>query len=128
MADLHSFEDQAALYVLDGLNCVEREEFKTRLAESAELRALVQELEEGTVALAMAAPRRQPPGGVWKHIERGLSEHPQQSGVLPRSWFAWRRSGWAAAAACLVGWVSYAVWMNRPHTAVLPLVAPNEAY
>jgi len=44
--------------VLGGLTEEERGEFEARLAESAGLRALVRELEEGAVAVAMASPQR----------------------------------------------------------------------
>ena len=61
MPDLHSPENEAARYVLGELTAAERREFETRLAQSAELRVLVRELEEGAVALSMVSPRRRPP-------------------------------------------------------------------
>ncbi len=54
MPDLPSPEDDAALYVLNGLSAGERRDFESRLAQSADLHALVRELEEGTTALALA--------------------------------------------------------------------------
>ena len=57
MPELHSWEDEAARYLLGELGNVERADFEERLAGSPELRALVRELEEGAVALSMTSPR-----------------------------------------------------------------------
>lgn len=112
MPDLHSWEDEAARYLLGELSNVQRAEFEARLASSPELRALIRELEEGAVALSMTSPRQLPPPETWQRIEKGIA-----SGMrvvrLPASWIGWCRSGWAAAAACLIGWILYAFWVNR---------------
>lgn len=112
MPDLYSPEDEAALYVLGELTAAERREFETRLAQSAELRALVRELEEGAVALSMASPRRRPPREAWTRIEKAVTG--ETKAVFPVFWIGWWRHGWAAAAACLVGWLLYALWPHRP--------------
>jgi len=104
MADLYSPEDEAALYVLGELSGAERREFEGRLALSAELCALVRELEEGTVALSMASPQRRPPGEVWLRIEQEVAGTKRRKIVIPAFWIGWWRNGWGAAAACLAGW------------------------
>ena len=112
MPDRCSHEEEAALYVLGGLTAVERSEFNGRLAESAELRGLVRELEEGTMALALAAPGKQPPAQVWTRIEKALAEENGAKKVIPAFWAGWWRSGWPVAA-CLMGWLFYAHWENH---------------
>lgn len=130
MSDLHLIEDEATLYVLGRLTEAERGEFEARLAESAELRALVRELEEGAVAVAMASPRQRVPPRVWAGIEKAVTE-----GTKPRVldfslWFGWLRNGWAVAAVCLVGWLLYALWPDRtgsPDVAPAPLASEVNA-
>ena len=114
MPDLYTPEDEAALYVLGELTAAERREFETRLAQYAELRALVRELEEGAVALSMASPRRRPPREAWTRIEKAVRGETRRKAVIPLFWAGWWRHGWAAAAACLVGWLLYALWPHRP--------------
>src|SRR6266542_4168642 len=113
MPDLYSPEDEAALYVLGELTAVERREFEARLAQSADLRVLVRELEEGAVALSMASPRRRPPREVWTRIEKAVTSQTRRKVVIPAFWVGWWRHGWAAAAACSVGWLLYALWTHR---------------
>ena len=122
MPDLHLIEDDATLYVLGRLTEAERGEFENRLAESAELRALVRELEEGAVAAAMAAPRRRVPQQVWEQIEKTIIRETRPPVVDFTLWFGWLRNGWAVAAACLIGWLLYALWPDR---AGAPDVAPS---
>ena len=73
MPESHIIEDEAALYVLGQLGAAERHAFEARLAQSAELRALVGELEASTVALALAVPQHQPPPRVWQRIEDNVN-------------------------------------------------------
>src|SRR5688572_13316894 len=110
MSELHLIEDEATLYVLGRMTEAERGEFESRLAESAELRALVRELEEGAVAVAMASPRRRVPQQVWEGIEKAVTEKTRPHLLDVSLWFGWLRNGWAVAAACLVGWLLYALW------------------
>ena len=113
MPELYSPEDEAARYVLGELTVDERRSFETRLAQSADLRAMVRGLEEGAVALSMASPRRQPPHEVWVRIEKAVTGGTRRKPAIPAFWVNWWRNGWAAAAACLVGWLLYAFWANR---------------
>jgi anti-sigma-K factor RskA len=116
MADPQIFEDQASQYVLGQLSEPERREFKARLAQSAELRALVGQLEEGLSVLAMTSPPRQPPRQVWKQVEKALAREAKGRTGFPVFWAGWWRQGWAAAGACLVCWLVYAVWVHGART------------
>src|SRR6266436_6090625 len=113
MPEFQSTEDEAARYVLGELNDAERTDFEARLAQSAELRALVRELGEGSVALAMSSPRRRPPQEIWERIERTVSSETRRKLLIPGFWRGWWRNGWAAAAACMLGWMVYAWWVNH---------------
>jgi uncharacterized coiled-coil protein SlyX len=123
MPDHHLLEDQAVLYVQGHLTDAERAEFKTQLAQSAELRALVHELEEGAVVLAAAVPQRRPPPHVWQQIERTVAGETKRKVETPLFWIRWLQNGWAAAAACLVGWLLYATWVHRAAT---PVPSPSQ--
>lgn len=117
MRDSHLFEEEATLYVLGELSGARRREFEALLAESEQLRAAVRELEEGVAVLSLASPPRRPPADLWSHIENALPHDQQRPGfsVWARLW----RNGWAAAAACLLGWVFYALLINS-HRSVAP--------
>jgi anti-sigma-K factor RskA len=117
MSETHRLEDEATLYVLGRLDDAQRREFESELAQSADLRKLVQELEEGAVALAISAPRRDPPREVWSRIENEVAREASSRVTLGAWWAHWWRHGWAAAAACLVGWILYAVWVNADRSA-----------
>src|ERR1700728_1797075 len=108
-------EDEAALYVLGALNADQCREFKTRLAESAELRGLVRELEEGAVAVALASPVKRPPQKIWTAIEKAVGKEARPASVQPVFRSAWWRNGWAAAA-CLAACLFYVIWVNRSRT------------
>lgn len=125
MTERHLPEDEAARYVLGQLPPAAQYEFETQLAQSAELRALVQELEEGVEALARAVPQRQPPPQTWLHIEQAITQAAAEKIVTPALWSNWWRNGWAAAAACLLGWLGYALWNQRSD--VHPEVATRAA-
>src|SRR5438093_8406945 len=114
MPEIHQPEDEAVLYVLGELTAAERRAFEMRLAQSVELRALVRELERGAEALSMASPRRLPPCEVWTRIEKTVAREERRKVLNPALWSAWWRNGWAAAAACLIGWLLYALWVNHP--------------
>ena len=118
----HIIEDEAALYVLGQLGAAECRAFEARLQQSAELRALVREFEAGAVALALATPQHQPPPRVWQRIEDTVAEEMKRKIVVPAFWGAWLRNGWATATACLLGWLLYALWVNR--AGLLPGTAP----
>ena len=114
MAELHLPEDDALRYVLGELTATEQTQFERRLTQSAELRALVRELQEGTVALSIAASRRRPPRDLWRQIQDRIASQAKWTWKLRALWTGSRRQGWTAAAACLAGWIGYALWVNWP--------------
>jgi anti-sigma factor RsiW len=113
MGERNLQEDEATRYVLGQLPPGTQHEFETQLAQSAELRARVQELEEGMEALARAVPQRPPPPRTWAAIEQAIAPVTQEKIVTPAIWSGWWRNGWTAAAACLIGWLGYALWHQR---------------
>src|ERR1700759_3567520 len=111
MPEPHPSEEKAAQYLLGGLSESERREFEAELANSAELRALLRELEESSVLLAMTSPQRRPPAKVWQSIERGITKSAESTEPIPTFWTGRAWQGWAAAAVLLSGWLLYAFWM-----------------
>src|ERR1041385_7858078 len=112
MTDRHPSEDAAVLYLLDRLSAAERREFEARLAESAELRDLLRELEDGAVALTMAVPPCRPPPQVWQRIESAVARERLPESGSRSHWFRWWRYGWAAAALCLIAWLVHVLWLG----------------
>jgi hypothetical protein len=117
----HPQADEAARYVLGQLPPNARHDFELQLTQSAELRAIVQELEEGVEAVARAVPQRPPPPQTWNPIEQAIAREVARKIVTPAVWANWWRSGWAAAAACLVAFAGYAWW---PKSKATPAVKP----
>jgi len=111
--DRHPQADEAARYVLGQLPPAARHEFEVQLTQSAELRALVQELEEGVEAMAHAMPQRPPPPQCWENIEQAIAREVQRKVITLPIWSNWLRNGWVAAAACLLAFLSYAWWPQR---------------
>lgn len=115
----HPQADEAARYVLDQLSPNARHAFELQLTQSAELRTLVQELEEGVEAMARAVPQRPSPPQTWHPIEQAIAREAERKIIRPPFWSAWWRSGWAAAAACLVAFLSYAWWPKAREVQVI---------
>lgn len=109
----HPQADEAARYVLGQLSPAAKHAFELQLTQSAELRALVQELEEGVEAMARAVPQRPPPPQAWAPIEQAIAQEMRRKVVTLPAWSNWWRSGWAAAAACLLVFLGYAWWPQR---------------
>src|SRR5437016_1049108 len=110
MVETDPVEDKALLYLLGELPEKDAREFERRMESSPELVERVRELEEGAIALALACPPKKLPKQVWSNIERAVES--KRRIIVPWEWF--RGKGWAAAAACLVGWFLYAVFTPRP--------------
>src|SRR3954468_6131340 len=105
MAEFYPTEEKALLYVLSELPAEQAREFEAHMEKAPELMERVREIEEGAVALAMACPPKRPSNEVWKNIERTIGHDTKI--VFHWEWF--RNKGWAAAAACLIGWLVYAL-------------------
>jgi hypothetical protein len=122
---------------LDQLPPNARHAFELQLTHSAELRALVQELEEGIEAMARAVPQRPAPPQTWHPIEQAIAREAERKIIRPPFWSTWWRSGWTAAAACLLAFAGYVSWpeskpatgANSPASEVVPisLAAPQES-
>lgn len=127
MVERHPSKEEAARYVLGQLLPAAQHEFEMQLAQSAALRGLVQELEEGVAALARAVPQRPPPVRTRSLIEQAIAQDSQQKVVTPPRWSTWWRNGWAAAAACLLGWLGYALWTQRGEVrSEVPVIVTTE--
>jgi hypothetical protein len=112
MADIESIADKACEYVFGELPPEQREEFEAMLDQSPELRAHVRELEEGAVAIAAACPNALPPKSAWREINRTIT-HEQKRKRIQNIVAAIFRNGWAAAAACIIGWLIFALAPER---------------
>ena len=113
MPDPSSIEDQAVRYLLGELEGIEKTDFEARLAGSAELRALLHDLEAASDALALTAPLRRPPARVWQRIALEIQSAPNSTAPatarpaihwvdLVRSWIG--RAGWAVATVVAFLW------------------------
>ena len=100
-------QEQAALYVLGGLDAAEAERFSAELRNDAELQAFVAELEDATAQLAHDAPPRTPPPALKQRVlaEIGVSKKIVAM-PLRLSWIPW-----AAAAALAIN--CGLLWMER---------------
>jgi hypothetical protein len=112
MADFESIADKATGYVFGELPPDERAEFEAMLGQSPELRAHVRELEEGALAIAAAVPNGAPPKSAWREINRTIA-HDQNRKRGRNIAVAIFKNGWAAAAACIVGWLIFALSTDR---------------
>src|ERR1051325_11597542 len=124
MPELHPSEEEASLYLLGELSDAASVAFEERLGQSAELRALVRNLEEGATALTISCPRHLPRPQTWQRIERAVRRESRRV-VVPVFLGGWWRNGWAAAAACLIGWMLYAFWIHQstsPNARVYPAI------
>jgi hypothetical protein len=109
MAEIDPIEEKALPYLLDELSETEAREFERRMEGSAKLAERVRELEEGAAAVALACPAKRLPKQIWNNIERHIQT--ERRVIVWWEWF--RGKGWAAAAACLVGWFLYALFTAR---------------
>jgi len=116
--------DDAAAYVLGTLRARERRRFEARMKKSPELRSMVRALEVGSIGLAMAAPRREPPVRIWDGIHRAVV-HDCEKRHRART-RRWLRSAAAIAACAVVGWFAYRSWDHRASTASPGVIAAND--
>ncbi|MDR3458241.1 MAG: hypothetical protein P4N60_12400 [Verrucomicrobiae bacterium] len=113
MADDDWSHDQVEKYVFGQLNPAERRQFEACLAQSAELRTLVRELEEGLVALAASAPHQSAPRAAWQNIESAVARETRWSSWRSLAGWKWIANGWAVAG-CLAALVVLQVVFPRP--------------
>ena len=97
-------QDQAAIYVLGGLDSAETAAFEKALRENIELQALVRELSEAAGDLGRSVPQRTPPPELRNRVLRAVALEKQagpSSGLTTRSSSSWLP--WAIAALLLIG-------------------------
>src|SRR4051812_32065751 len=112
MAEFDPVEEKAVSYVLGEMSADESRHFEALMDEGPELMARVRELEEGVVMVARACPSKRPPPEIWKNIERAIEK---EKTIVALGWDWFRNKGWAAAAACVLGWIIYAFAVQRPN-------------
>jgi anti-sigma-K factor RskA len=125
MAERHEPQlphEQAEHYLFGRLTPAERQAFEARLEQSAELRALVRELEAGLVALALSAPARVAPADAWQNIQTAVAR--QQRWQQPLVWARWLTNGWAVATCLIVAFSLHLFWVRR--IAPVATIAGNE--
>lgn len=93
-------QEQAALYVLGGLDAAESERFAAELRNDEELEAVVGELEATAAALAHAAPLRKPSANLKKRIFAEIRSGGGSKTVPFNSRVSW--VPWALAASLAV--------------------------
>src|SRR5688572_18987469 len=125
MAEPMTNADDAAAYVLGTLGARERRRFEARLKKSPELRTMVRSLEIGSIGLAMAAPRREPPVRIWDGIQAAvIHECEKHDRTRKRMWV---RSGVGIAACAVVGWFAFTFWTHRTPSVDAGLIVDNRA-
>lgn len=99
-------EELAAQHAFGFLEDAELSEFKALMAENAELRALVEQLEETAALTALAAPQISPPAGLKMRLLTLAADRAPESKIVrfPILPFA----PWAAAAALALA----AIWLG----------------
>src|SRR5688572_2486831 len=103
--------DDATAYVLGTLGARDRRRFEARLRQSPELRKVVRLLEVGSIGLAMAAPRREPPIRLWAGIQTAVTHECEKRSRSARR--KWLRNVAGIAACAIVGWFAYTSWNQR---------------
>jgi hypothetical protein len=117
--------DDAASYVLGTLGARERRRFEARLKKSPELRTMVRSLEMGSIGLAMAAPRHEPPVRIWDGIQAAVIHECEKHDRTRKR--IWLRSAVGIAACAVVGWFAFMFWSHHASTVDAGLIADNRA-
>ena len=99
MAEPIPHADDAAAYVLGTLGARDRRRFEARLKKSPELQKVVRLLEAGSIGLALAAPRREPPIRLWAGIQTAVTHECEKRRRSAKR--IWLHSA-AGIAACTV--------------------------
>jgi hypothetical protein len=116
--------DDATAYVLGTLGARDRRRFEAHLKKSLELQKVVRLLEAGSIGLAMAAPRREPPIRLWAGIQTAVSHECEKRGRSARR--KWLRNVAAIAACAIVGWFAYTSWNHRASSASPTIVGVSD--
>lgn len=112
MAEPHLPPAEVADYLLGRLTPAARRRFEARLADDAALRQSVRELEEGLVALALAAPQLKAPSAAWANIEAAIAR-PSRNFIRPPFWkFNWLTGGLAFAVCLTFAFFIHALWFQ----------------
>ncbi len=122
MAEPIPHADEAAAYVLGTLGARDRRRFEARLKKSPELQRVVRLLEAGSIGLAMAAPRREPPVRLWAGIQAAVTHECEKRGRSARR--KWLRNVAGIAACALIGWFAFTSWNHRA-SSVSPTIASD---
>lgn len=118
-----TLQDDAGLYVMRMLPPDEVAAFEKRLEIDAELRALVNQLEDAAGHLAHAAPTTAPPPALKQRI---LSDIRHEVRVVPMSitqrhtWIPWAMAA-AAAIAAIMGWQKAGFYRDQNRTQEIAL-------
>ncbi|MCI0745117.1 MAG: hypothetical protein L0Y58_06910 [Verrucomicrobia subdivision 3 bacterium] len=124
MPDRIADVDDATAYVLGTLRARQRRRFEARLRKSPELQSMVRLLETGSIGLAMAAPRREPPARLWEGIQAAIHhECEKRERAVRRKWL---QAAVGIAACAVTGWFAYSLWDQRPLPPKSNLVAGND--
>ena len=121
MAEPIPHVDDAAAYVLGTLGARDRRRFEARLKKSPELQRAVRLLEAGSIGLAMAAPRREPPIRLWAGIQTAVTHECEKRGRSASR--KWLRNVAGIAACAIVGWFAYTSWNHRASSASPTIVS-----
>lgn len=111
MAEPIPHADAAAAYVLGTLGSRERRRFEARLKKSPELQKVVRLLEAGSIGLALAAPRREPPIRLWAGIQTAVTHECEKRRRSAKR--IWLHSAAGIAACTVIGWFAYTSWNQR---------------
>ncbi len=119
MAEPYPPPEEVNDYLLGQLTPARRREFAERLAHDAGLRQHIRELEEGLLALAMTAPRREPPRKIWTQIETAVSKSARQNFWFPFLELKWLAKGWAVTGCLVAAVLIHSYWTReRPSISV----------
>lgn len=119
-------QEQAALYVLGGLDAAEAERFSAELRNDAELQALVDDLEDTAAQLAHTAPLRMPPPDLKQRV---LAEIGGAKKIVPLpariDWVPWALAA-ALALNCGLLWMEQNQYANERRAAQSALAMARE--
>lgn len=120
MAETCRFAAMAEDYLLGRLTNAERRLFENRLQQSAELRTLVRDLEDGLVVLAMSAPQHAAPRTAWPQIRAAVGRSSWLNLWSSFGGFKWMLGGWGVAGGVTAILLLHGFW-QQPAT---PSAAP----